>query len=93
MGDFNTPFHNLIFEKKTAVMIGSKEDIFMPGDFYEKTYTKLIEKIGHGEKYIFSSGEHPEKLCTSGIVLEMARSCSIVEAKLSSAISPSKQDK
>lgn len=40
-------------------MIGSKENIFMPGDFYEKTCTKLIEKICHGETYIFNSGEHP----------------------------------
>jgi hypothetical protein len=53
-------------------MIGSKEDIFMPGDFYEKTYTKLIEKIGHGEKYIFSSGEHPAMISNAETFARLA---------------------
>jgi hypothetical protein len=31
----------------------------MPGKFFEHTYNMLIEKIGHGKKYIFKSGSHP----------------------------------
>lgn len=45
--------------QNTLIVFQQVEDIVMPGDFYEKIYTKLIEKIGHGEKYIFNSGEHP----------------------------------
>ena len=64
--------HSLDTLKCDILMIGSKEDIFMPGDFYEKTYTKLIEKIGHGEKYIFSSGEHPAMISNAETFARLA---------------------
>ena len=51
--------HSLDKLECDILMTGSREDPFMPGDFYEKTYTALIAKIVHGEKHIFGSGGHP----------------------------------
>lgn len=53
-------FHHALANLKCDVLFtGSREDVFMPGDFFEHTYDILIQKIGHGKKYIFQSGEHP----------------------------------
>ena len=53
-------FHSSLDNLQCDILLtGSKEDSFMPGDFFNQTYTTLIKKIGHGRKHIFSSGEHP----------------------------------
>lgn len=53
-------FHHALTDLKCDLLFtGSQEDIFMPGKFFEHMYNMLIEKIGHGKKYIFKSGSHP----------------------------------
>ena len=53
-------FHHALTDLKCDFLFtGSQEDRFMPGDFFECTYNTLIQKIGHGKKYIFKTGNHP----------------------------------
>lgn len=51
---------------------GSEGDSFMPGDFFEHTYSALIQKIGHGEKYIFKSGDHPAMISNTASFADIA---------------------
>ena len=59
-------FHKPLSEMKSEILlIGSKEDEFVQfvcDDFYEKTYTKLIEKMGKGKIHLFEHGGHPAAL-------------------------------
>lgn len=50
---------------------GSQEDDFMPGDFFERTYSGLIQKIGHGRKYIFQSGNHPAMISNAAAFADL----------------------
>ncbi|ELC8442318.1 alpha/beta hydrolase [Clostridium perfringens] len=56
-------FHKPLNELKAKIlMTGSKEDNILSlnnQDFFEETYKELINKIGHGEYYIFEKGGHP----------------------------------
>ena len=53
-------FHKPISELKSEVLFtGSNEDAFFPTGFYEKLFSDMIHKIGHGEQYLFEHGGHP----------------------------------
>ncbi|MEA4987205.1 MAG: alpha/beta hydrolase [Anaerovorax sp.] len=59
-------FHKPLSELKADIlMTGSKEDEFITcvdNDFYRKTYSRMIEEIGHGDLFIFEHGGHPAML-------------------------------
>ncbi len=66
-------FHHSLTNLTCDVLFtGSREDIFMPGDFFERTYDLLLQKIGHGKKYIFQSGEHPAMLSNAAAFAKLA---------------------
>lgn len=59
-------FHKALNELQTEISFtGSKEDEFIKfvdPDFYLKTFSKLIEKVGNGKMHIFEQGGHPALL-------------------------------
>ncbi len=59
-------FHKPISDLKVDIlMTGSKEDEFaayVDMEFYEHTYSSMIQEIGHGDFYLFEHGGHPAML-------------------------------
>ncbi len=56
-------FHKSICDLKPDVLFtGSKEDSFFPKGMYEELFPKMIQKIGHGQHYLFEHGEHPSMM-------------------------------
>jgi len=70
-------FHKPLNELHTKMLLtGSKEDEFVKlvhPDFYLKTYSKLIEKMGDGEMYIFDQGRHPALLSNKDEFVKLAK--------------------
>lgn len=62
-------FHkSLELLKPDILMTGSKEDEFVSAvapDYMERTYKKLVQKIGHGKIHMFNTGRHPAILSNS----------------------------
>lgn len=59
---FHKPLQSLL---PPLLLTGSKGDEFVCNidiNFFEKTYGAMIEKIGHGDYFIFSKGGHPAML-------------------------------
>lgn len=59
---FHKPLSDL---KADILMTGSDEDRFITnvdGNFFYKTFTKMINNIGHGDMYVFEHGGHPAML-------------------------------
>ncbi len=57
--------HSLENFHPSLLLTGSKEDEFISAlepSFFEKNYSKIIEKIGHGAFFIFEKGGHPAML-------------------------------
>ena len=56
-------FHKPISTLQTDVLLtGSKEDEFLSAvdeEFYQKTYSRMIQEIGYGDFYLFEHGGHP----------------------------------
>lgn len=53
-------FHKPLGDLQVSVlMTGSREDEFVAYDFYEKTYTDILNKVHNGEMYLFNKGGHP----------------------------------
>ncbi len=56
-------FHKPISTLQADVLLtGSKEDEFLSAvdaEFYQKTYSRMIKEIGHGDFYLFEHGGHP----------------------------------
>lgn len=68
-------FHKPICELKSDVLFtGSKEDTFFQEGFYEKLFTDMINKIGHGEKYLFEHGGHPAMISNQEKFITIGRS-------------------
>lgn len=47
------------------LLVGSKEDEFVQmvdSNYFEKVYSDMLQKIGHGKMYLFSTGSHPAML-------------------------------
>ncbi len=42
-----------------VLLTGSRGDEFVTPDFYENTYSKLLQKINNGSMYLFDNGGHP----------------------------------
>lgn len=59
-------FHKpLSWLKADILMTGSREDeflMFVGRDFYNKTYSKMLDEIGHGKMCIYEHGGHPAML-------------------------------
>lgn len=59
-------FHRDLNELKAKVLFtGSLEDefvSFVSPTYFQETYTRMIEKIGHGKIYLFQQGGHPALL-------------------------------
>lgn len=70
-------FHKGLNELNTEILFtGSKEDEFInfiDPDFYLKTFSKLIEKVGNGEMYIFNQGGHPSLLSNQDEFVKLAK--------------------
>jgi pimeloyl-ACP methyl ester carboxylesterase len=70
-------FHRPLNELHTKVLLtGSKEDEFAKSvhpNFYMETYSKLIEKIGDGDIYIFEKGGHPALLSNKDEFVKLAK--------------------
>ncbi len=64
--EVGTFFHKRLQALKPDILLtGSKEDEFISAvspDYFKKVYGELIEKIGHGEIYLFKKGGHPAML-------------------------------
>lgn len=59
---FHKPLSSL---QPDILMTGSKEDEFITNvdnDFFSKTYSIMINEIGHGDFYLFEHGGHPAML-------------------------------
>ncbi len=56
-------FHKPLSELHADILLtGSLEDEFITsvdGDFFQKTYGKMLKEIGHGESHLFRHGGHP----------------------------------
>lgn len=56
-------FHKPLSELKPGILLtGSREDEFCTGDFFEKLFSDMLRKIGHGEMHLFEHGGHPAML-------------------------------
>lgn len=59
---FHKPLEDFI---PPILFTGSKEDEFvleLDVNYFEKTYSNMIKKIGHGEMFLFEKGSHPAML-------------------------------
>lgn len=59
---FHKPLEDFI---PPILFTGSKEDEFvleLDVNYFDKTYTNMIKKIGHGEMFLFEKGSHPAML-------------------------------
>lgn len=59
---FHNPLEDFI---PPLLFTGSKEDEFilqLDANYIEKTYSNMIQKIGHGEIFLFEKGNHPAML-------------------------------
>jgi pimeloyl-ACP methyl ester carboxylesterase len=70
-------FHKPLNELHTKILLtGSKEDEFVKlvhPDFYLKTYSELIKKMGNGEMHIFDQGRHPALLSNQVEFVKLAK--------------------
>ena len=70
-------FHKPLNRLHTKMLLtGSKEDEFVKlvdSDFYIKTYSKLIGKMGYGEMHIFDQGGHPALLSNKDEFVKLAK--------------------
>lgn len=64
--EIKTFFHQCLQSLKPSILLtGSKKDEFISSvspNYFENVYGNLIEKIGHGEIYLFNEGGHPAML-------------------------------
>lgn len=67
-------FHRPISALQADIlMTGSNEDEFVTSvdtEFYRKTYSKMIEEIGHGDFYLFEHGGHPAMLSNQTLFVQ-----------------------
>ncbi len=59
---FHKPLENF---RPPLLLTGSKEDEFisqLKHNYFEKTFINMIQRIGHGQQYIFEKGGHPAML-------------------------------
>ena len=72
---FRKPLNKLQTE---VLLTGSREDEFVKlvyPDFYEQTYSKLIEKFGCGKMHIFKEGGHPAIISNRDEFIIIAKEC------------------
>ena len=71
---FHKPLNNFL---PPLLLTGSIRDEFISSvdqEYFQKTYQKMIHKIGHGEIYIFSKGGHPAMLTNQQEFLAISES-------------------
>jgi pimeloyl-ACP methyl ester carboxylesterase len=70
-------FYKPLNESRIKILLtGSKDDEFVnlvDTDFYLRTYSKLIEKIGNGKMHIFNHGGHPALLSNKEEFVRLAK--------------------
>ncbi|MBP1760911.1 MAG: putative aromatic compounds hydrolase [Firmicutes bacterium] len=66
---FHKPLERL---EMPILLTGSKEDEFAPADFYETTYSALLNKMKNGSMYLFEKGGHPSILSSSNEFFKVA---------------------
>ena len=67
-----TFFHRPLSDLHTDILLtGSREDEFVKG--IQQIYTKLVEKIGHGEMHIFEHGKHPALMSEKEAFISIAK--------------------
>ncbi len=70
-------YHKPLSKLQPEILLtGSKEDEFaqlINPNFYEQTYSNMIEKIGHGTMHIFNHGGHPAIMSNAVEFAEIAK--------------------
>lgn len=70
---FHAPLNTLQAE---ILLTGSNEDEFVQlvrPDFYARTYSNLLGRIGHGKMYLFDQGGHPAILSSKDSFVRLAK--------------------
>lgn len=69
-------FHRPLSELKADILLtGTKGDEFLAAmgpDFLEETYGAMLQKIGHGEMFLFPKGGHPAALSNREAFIQLA---------------------